>query len=113
MAANPAKGGMPNKLSKKIDINTEGLLLLTNDGGLARILELPATGWLRRYRVRAHGSVDQAALDRLKDGVAIDGIGPRLGIRERDGLAWLGRSCGGAAIRHGPSGEGRGPMLEP
>ena len=58
----------------RLDINTEGLLLLTNDGGLARILELPATGWLRRYRVRAHGSVDQAALDRLKDGVAIDGV---------------------------------------
>jgi 23S rRNA pseudouridine2605 synthase len=58
----------------RLDINTEGLLLLTNDGGLARILELPATGWLRRYRVRAHGSVDQAALDGLKDGVAIDGV---------------------------------------
>jgi len=58
----------------RLDINTEGLLLLTNDGGLARILELPATGWLRRYRVRAHGRVDQATLDGLKDGVAIDGI---------------------------------------
>lgn len=58
----------------RLDINTEGLLLLTNDGGLARILELPATGWLRRYRVRAHGDVDQARLDALKDGIAIDGI---------------------------------------
>ena len=58
----------------RLDINTEGLLLLTNDGGLARILELPATGWLRRYRVRAHGTVTQAALDALKDGVAIDGV---------------------------------------
>jgi 23S rRNA pseudouridine2605 synthase len=58
----------------RLDINTEGLLLLTNDGGLARILELPSTGWLRRYRVRAHGKVTQAELDRLKDGVAIDGV---------------------------------------
>ena len=58
----------------RLDINTEGLLLLTNDGGLARVLELPATGWLRRYRVRAHGAVDQAALDRLREGVTIEGI---------------------------------------
>ena len=58
----------------RLDINTEGLLLLTNDGGLARVLELPATGWLRRYRVRAHGSVDQAALDGLREGVTIEGI---------------------------------------
>lgn len=58
----------------RLDINTEGLLLLTNDGGLARILELPATGWLRRYRVRAHGAVTQEQLDTLKEGVAIDGV---------------------------------------
>src|ERR1700722_13028732 len=58
----------------RLDINTEGLLLLTNDGGLARVLELPATGWLRRYRVRAHGEVDQAALDGLAGGVTIDGV---------------------------------------
>jgi len=58
----------------RLDINTEGLLLLTNDGGLARVLELPKTGWLRRYRVRVHGSVDQAELDKLKEGVAVDGI---------------------------------------
>ena len=58
----------------RLDINTEGLLLLTNDGGLARLLELPSTGWLRRYRVRAHGTIDQATLDRLKDGIAIDGV---------------------------------------
>ena len=58
----------------RLDINTEGLLLLTNDGGLARVLELPATGWLRRYRVRAHGAVTQASLDTLKDGVTIEGI---------------------------------------
>jgi 23S rRNA pseudouridine2605 synthase len=58
----------------RLDINTEGLLLLTNDGGLARVLELPQTGWLRRYRVRAHGRVDQSRLDALSDGVTVDGI---------------------------------------
>ena len=52
----------------RLDINTEGLLLLTNDGGLSRVLELPATGWLRRYRVRVHGKVDEKALPGLKDG---------------------------------------------
>ncbi|OHV85509.1 pseudouridine synthase [Ensifer sp. LCM 4579] len=66
---------LPRVLSVgRLDINTEGLLLLTNDGGLARVLELPATGWLRRYRVRAHGEIDQAALDRLKEGIAVDGV---------------------------------------
>jgi 23S rRNA pseudouridine2605 synthase len=58
----------------RLDINTEGLLLLTTDGALARHLELPSTGWLRRYRVRAHGRVTQEALDRLRDGVTIDGV---------------------------------------
>lgn len=58
----------------RLDINTEGLLLLTNDGGLARVLELPTTGWLRRYRVRAYGEIDQAKLDTLKDGIAVDGV---------------------------------------
>ncbi len=58
----------------RLDINTEGLLLLTNDGGLARILELPATGWLRRYRVRANGTIDQVSLDRLGGGLTLDGV---------------------------------------
>lgn len=58
----------------RLDINTEGLLLLTNDGGLARVLELPETGWLRRYRVRAFGRVTQDKLDTLKDGVTIEGF---------------------------------------
>lgn len=58
----------------RLDINTEGLLLLTNDGGLARVLELPTTGWLRRYRVRAHGKIEQAQLDTLKEGIAVDGV---------------------------------------
>ena len=77
----------------RLDINTEGLLLLTNDGGLARVLELPSTGWLRRYRVRVHGSIDQAALDRLAGGVTIDGV-DYLGVeakldREQGANAWL------------------------
>ncbi|MBL4785365.1 MAG: rRNA pseudouridine synthase [Cohaesibacteraceae bacterium] len=58
----------------RLDINTEGLLLLTNDGGLARILELPSTGWLRRYRVRAYGSITQERLDSLQEGFAVDGV---------------------------------------
>lgn len=58
----------------RLDINTEGLLLLTNDGGLARVLELPATGWLRRYRVRAFGEVTKEQLDSLKEGVTVEGI---------------------------------------
>jgi 23S rRNA pseudouridine2605 synthase len=58
----------------RLDFNTEGLLLLTNDGALARLLELPATGWLRRYRVRAHGAITQDRLDGLRRGVTIDGI---------------------------------------
>ena len=58
----------------RLDMNTEGLLLLTNDGGLARVLELPATGWLRRYRVRVHGDVDEQRLAELREGIAVDGI---------------------------------------
>ncbi len=77
----------------RLDINTEGLLLLTNDGGLARILELPSTGWLRRYRVRAHGAVDQAMLDGLREGVTVDGV-DYAGIdakldREQGSNAWI------------------------
>ncbi|WP_213288081.1 pseudouridine synthase [Bradyrhizobium sp. sGM-13] len=67
--------GLPRLISVgRLDFNTEGLLLLTNDGGLARALELPDTGWLRRYRVRAHGEVTQAQLDELKKGVEVDGV---------------------------------------
>jgi 23S rRNA pseudouridine2605 synthase len=65
---------MPRVISiGRLDFNTEGLLLLTNDGALARHLELPATGWLRRYRVRAHGTITQEALDGLKAGIEIAG----------------------------------------
>jgi 23S rRNA pseudouridine2605 synthase len=67
--------GLPRVVSVgRLDINTEGLLLLTNDGGLARVLEMPATGWLRRYRVRAWGEVAPAALEALADGITIDDI---------------------------------------
>ncbi|WP_156389543.1 pseudouridine synthase [Methylobacterium sp. Leaf465] len=58
----------------RLDINTEGLLLLTNDGGLAKVVAHPDTGWLRRYRVRAHGDTTQAELDKLRRGVTIDGM---------------------------------------
>lgn len=58
----------------RLDMNTEGLLLLTNDGELARWLELPANAIVRRYRVRAHGRVDEKALEKLIDGATIDGI---------------------------------------
>jgi 23S rRNA pseudouridine2605 synthase len=67
--------GLPRVISVgRLDFNTEGLLLLTNDGALARHLELPATGWTRRYRVRAHGAITQEALGRLKEGVEIEGV---------------------------------------
>src|SRR6476659_5495948 len=72
-------GALPKELPRlisvgRLDLATEGLLLLTNDGGLARALELPSTAWLRRYRVRAHGKVTQEQLDALRDGVTVDGI---------------------------------------
>jgi 23S rRNA pseudouridine2605 synthase len=58
----------------RLDLNSEGLLLLTNDGALARALELPATGWVRQYRARAYGRTTQAQLDTLKDGVTVEGV---------------------------------------
>jgi len=86
--------GLPRLISiGRLDFNTEGLLLLTNDGGLARVLELPETGWLRRYRVRAHGAVTQAQLDELKGGIEVDGVkyGPIDATLEHDQGAnvWL------------------------
>jgi len=67
--------GLPRVITiGRLDINTEGLLLLTNDGGLKRTLELPTTGWLRKYRVRAFGEVTQEQLDVLKKGMTVDGI---------------------------------------
>jgi len=102
--------GLPRLISiGRLDFNTEGLLLLTNDGGLARALELPDTGWLRRYRVRAHGEVTQAQLDELKRGVEVDGVkyGPIDATLERDQGAnvWLV-----FAIREGKNREVRNVM---
>jgi len=58
----------------RLDLNSEGLLLLTNDGALKRHLELPKTGWARRYRVRVFGRIDEKALAAIKDGPVIDGV---------------------------------------
>jgi 23S rRNA pseudouridine2605 synthase len=67
--------GMPRVVSVgRLDLNSEGLLLLTNDGALARRLELPATGWVRRYRVRVHGQVEQTQLDQLARGIEVEGV---------------------------------------
>lgn len=66
---------MPRVVSVgRLDINSEGLLLLTNDGELKRTMELPATGWLRRYRVRIKGSISEAKLDELRAGIEVDGV---------------------------------------
>lgn len=77
----------------RLDLSSEGLLLLTNDGGLARSLELPSTGWLRRYRVRAFGRVSQEELAQLADGITVDGItyGPMEAILDRaeTANAWI------------------------
>ncbi len=77
----------------RLDLNSEGLLLLTNDGGLKRRLELPATGWTRRYRVRVYGTVEDERLAALAKGVRVDGIdyGPiRARLDSRRGAnAWL------------------------
>jgi 23S rRNA pseudouridine2605 synthase len=104
-------GALPKHLPRlisvgRLDLSTEGLLLLTNDGGLARALELPATGWLRRYRVRAHGKVTQAELDALRGGVTVDGInyGPIEALldREQASNVWIT-----FAIREGKNREVR------
>jgi len=104
-------GALPPHLPRlvsvgRLDLATEGLLLLTNDGGLARMLELPQTGWLRRYRVRAHGQVTQPQLDALGKGVTIDAIryGPIEATldRQQGSNVWLTM-----AIREGKNREVR------
>jgi 23S rRNA pseudouridine2605 synthase len=90
----------------RLDLSSEGLLLLTNDGGLARALELPSTGWLRRYRVRAYGRISQTELNKLADGITVDGIsyGPMEAILDRaeTSNAWIT-----VAIREGKNREVR------
>ena len=67
--------GLPRVISVgRLDLNSEGLLLLTNDGGLSRALELPASGLLRRYRARARGRITQEKLDTLKEGITVEGV---------------------------------------
>jgi 23S rRNA pseudouridine2605 synthase len=85
---------MPRVISiGRLDLNSEGLLLLTNDGALKRRLELPANGWIRRYRARVWGQIDERALARLADGIMLDGrkTGPiEAGLDSRRGdNAWL------------------------
>ncbi|OYX05808.1 MAG: 23S rRNA pseudouridylate synthase B [Caulobacter vibrioides] len=72
-------GALPKDLPRlisvgRLDLNSEGLLLLTNDGELSRALETPSNAWVRRYRARAFGDTTQAKLDKLKDGVTIEGV---------------------------------------
>jgi len=93
----------------RLDLNSEGLLLLTNDGALARRLELPANGWLRRYRVRVHGLVEPARLTALAKGIHVDGVdyGPIEASLERQqgSNAWLTMS-----LREGKNREVRRVM---
>ncbi|MCK8786790.1 rRNA pseudouridine synthase [Roseomonas sp. NAR14] len=102
--------GLPRLVSVgRLDLNSEGLLLLTNDGALARRLELPANGWLRRYRVRVHGAVDEGVLAGLSRGIVVEGVayGPiEAGLDSRQGSnAWLT-----VALREGKNREVRRVM---
>jgi 23S rRNA pseudouridine2605 synthase len=102
--------GLPRLISVgRLDLNSEGLLLLTNDGALARLLERPETGWLRRYRVRVNGFVDEPALAALAKGITIDGerYGPiDAGLDSRKGdNSWLT-----VALREGRNREVRRVM---
>ena len=86
--------GLPRVISVgRLDLNSEGLLLLTNDGELSRRLELPSNGWIRRYRVRVHGTVDIKKLQALQNGTVVDGVAygaVRAEIDSRNGSnTWL------------------------
>lgn len=103
---------MPRVMSVgRLDLNSEGLLLLTNDGALKRKLELPATGWLRRYRVRINGSVSEAKLDALRAGIEVEGIRYQPMVvtfdRQQGANAWLTVS-----LREGKNREIRRAMCE-
>jgi len=102
--------GLPRLISVgRLDLNTEGLLLLTNDGELSRYLELPSTGWRRRYRVRAHGTITQDALDRLQQGITVKNVryGPIEATLERE----QGANCWiSMALREGKNREIRRVM---
>ncbi len=98
---------MPRVMSVgRLDLTSEGLLLLTNDGALKRRLELPSTGWSRRYRARAHGRIDEAGLERLRNGIEIEGERFRpmeVAVeREKGANLWLA-----VAIREGRNREVR------
>jgi 23S rRNA pseudouridine2605 synthase len=90
----------------RLDLNSEGLLLLTNDGTLSRRLELPSTGWLRRYKVRVHGEVEPQRLAALEKGITIDGVSYgaiRAGLERKQGSnAWIAM-----ALREGKNREVR------
>ncbi len=91
--------GLPRVISVgRLDLASEGLLLLTNDGGLARALELPKTGWVRRYRARAFGRADQAKLDALKAGVTVEGVAYGPVEAKIDKAQGVDRRTGGANL---------------
>ena len=119
-AARPCSTSLPRSCRAlvsvgRLDLNSEGLLLLTNDGELARALELPASGWLRRYKVRVHGTPDPARLAALERGITIDGVayGPIHAALERQqqaSNAWLD---GQPARRQEPRGAPRDGASRP
>ena len=103
---------MPRVMSVgRLDLNSEGLLLLTNDGELKRRLELPSTGWLRRYRVRINGSVSEDKLDRLRRGISVEGVAYQpmqvTFDRQQGANAWLT-----IGLREGKNREIRRAMAE-
>jgi 23S rRNA pseudouridine2605 synthase len=102
---------LPRVLSiGRLDLNSEGLLLLTNDGALKRRLELPSTGWLRKYRVRAHGAPDDALLEPLRRGITVEGerfLPMKVTIdRQQGSNAWLT-----IAVREGRNREIRRALM--